>query len=372
MNRDIATALNRRLLDNFNNNSTDESDCEITVPAEVFFSPERFLAEKNILFRSTPQPVAFSAEIPEPGGYLGLEVLDVPVLLTRDSAGQLRAFINACSHRGAQLAQGSGQSKRLVCPFHGWSYSHDGALVGRPQESCFDTAKSEAGLTRLPVAEKSGIVIVGLHQGIPQHDVDAALGSLGAEIASLHLEQYKMIERRTLNVEANWKLVNDLSLESYHFNVLHRDSVATVLASNAVVDTHGRESRWAFPLKSISRLNDLDEGDWPDSIEGSCTYTIYPGVMIIINGSGAQMIRAEPGATPEKSRVAYVGIAGKNGTVDDARQAYNFGGEVFEKEDLPMAEQCQRGLQAGQRDLLIGKNEPVLQFWHRLWNDALR
>ena len=84
------------------------------------------------------------------------------------------------------------------------------------------------------------------------------------------------------------------------------------------------------------------------------------------------MIRAEPGAAPEKSRVTYVGIAGKNGTLDEARQAYNFGGEVFEKEDLPMSEQCQRGLEAGQRDLLVGKNEPLLQFWHRLWNDALR
>lgn len=372
MNTDVANTLNSRLLENFNNNSTDESDCEITVPADVFFCPERFLAEKKTLFRNTPQPVAFSAEIPEEGGYLSLEVLDVPVLLTRDSANQLHAFINACSHRGAPLAQGSGQSRRLVCPFHGWSYSHDGALVGRPQESCFEKRKGEAGLTRLPVAEKSGIVIVGLHDGIQQHQVDEALGSLEEEIASFGLEQYKTIDRRTLNVEANWKLVNDLSLESYHFNVLHRDSVATVLASNAVVDTYSRESRWAFPLKSISRLNDLSEGDWPYNIEGSCTYTIYPGVMVIVNGSGAQMIRAEPGAAPGKSRVTYVGIAGKNGTIDEARQAYNFGGEVFEKEDLPMSEQCQRGLEAGQRDLLIGKNEPLLQFWHRLWNDALR
>jgi len=367
----VATSLNRRLLDHFNNNTADQSECDIVVPADTFFCPERFLAEKDILFRDTPQPVAFSAEVPG-GGHLSLDVLDIPLLLTRDSTGQIYAFVNACSHRGAPLAEGSGQTKRLVCPFHGWSYAHNGVLIGRPQDSSFSTPKSKGGLTPLPVAEVSGIVIVGLHEAVQQHAVEAALGSLGEEIASFNLDQFQRIDRRVLNVEANWKLVNDLSLESYHFNVLHRDSVATVLAPNAVVETFARESRWAFPLKSIERLNDLSEGDWPYSIEGSCTYTIYPGVMIIVNSSGAQMIRAEPGAAPGKSRVTYIGIAGQNVTLDEATQAYNFGGEVFEKEDLPMSEQCQRGLSAGQRDLLIGKNEPLLQFWHRLWNDALR
>jgi hypothetical protein len=53
-----------------------------------------------------------------------------------------------------------------------------------------------------------------------------------------------------------------------------------------------------------------------------------------------------------------------------ARQAYHFGGEVFTGEDLPVAEQCQRGLEAGERKLLLGRNEPLLQFWHRLWADA--
>lgn len=372
MNKEATTALNRRLLENFNSNNTDQSDREIRVPAEVFLCFELLRAEKDILFHNTPQPVAFSVEIPEPGDYLGLDVLDVPVLLTRDFDGELHAFINACAHRGAPVAQGSGNSRRLVCPFHGWSYSHEGELVGRPQESCFETAKIESGLAPLAVAEKSGIVIVGLNAEMPQRDVDSALGSLAEELANFDFAQYTRIDRQHLDVNANWKLVNDLSLESYHFSVLHRDSVATVLASSAVVDTYGRESRWAFPLKSIAQLNDMDEADWPDAIEGSCTYTLFPGVMIIVNGSGAQMIRAEPGATPESSRVVYVGLAGKNCALEDARQAYRFGGDVFEKEDLPMAELCQRGLEAGRRDLIIGKNEPLLQFWHRLWGDAVK
>jgi len=372
MKRQLATALNRRLLDNLNRRATDQAECETTVPAGVFCDAELYHAEKLALFLNTPQPVAFSAEISAPESYLCLEVCAVPVLLTRDSGGVLRAFINACSHRGAPVADGSGQRKRLVCPFHGWSFSLEGELVGRPQDDSFESSKALAGLISLPVSETAGIVVVGLNAQVPQEAVDTALGPLVSEISAYRLERYQAIDRRNFSVAANWKLVNDLSLESYHFKVLHRDSVATVLADNAVVDTYHRESRWAFPLKSIIRLNELDEADWPDTIEGSCTYTFFPGVMVIVNGSGAQMIRAEPGPRAGSSRVTYTGIASQAVSIASAAQAYNFGGEVFENEDLPMAEKCQRGLEAGQRDLIIGKNEPLLQFWHKLWREALQ
>ena len=135
-------------------------------------------------------------------------------------------------------------------------------------------------------------------------------------------------------------------------------------------DIRGRHTRWAFPLKSIARLQDIDENDWPEAIEGSCTYTLFPGVMIIVNASGAQMIRAEPGVSASTSRVDYVGVRAEGIEPDVALQAYKFGGDVFENEDLPVARQCQQGLHAGGADLLFGRNEPLLQYWHKLWNEA--
>ena len=83
------------------------------------------------------------------------------------------------------------------------------------------------------------------------------------------------------------------------------------------------------------------------------------------------MIRAEPGARPGESRVIYAGVSGQNCDIDRAQQAYEFGGDVFEREDLPIAEECQRGLTASRRDLLLGTNEPLLHFWHQLWHAAV-
>lgn len=372
MDKQTAKTLNKRLLQNLKARTTDQASHEMQMPADAFFCEQRFARELETLFMQVPQPVAFSAEIPEPGSYFALDVLDIPVVLTRSDSGQLNAFLNACSHRGAKVANGHGKKSSLICRFHGWAYSLEGELIGRPGEDCFSSSKASCELSRLPVSEKYGIVVVGISPMCTQEGVDNALNEVGEELGTFQFEQYQAIDRRHFFVNANWKLVTDLSLESYHFNTLHRDSLAPVLAPNAVVDTYGKHSRWAFPLKSIDRLAELKESEWPDSIEGSCTYTLYPGVMVIVNASGAQMIRAEPGPVPGQSRVIYSGIGGPNCTMEEAAQAYGFGGDIFEKEDLPIAQECQRGLESGKRDLLLGKNEPLLQFWHRVWNDALR
>jgi len=370
MNKETATRLNRRLLSNVENNTTDSVETESREAAEAFVCPDRHVRERSVLFYETPQPVAFAGEIAEPGSYLALDVLDVPVLLTRCKSGELRAFLNICSHRGARVADGCGESGSLVCHFHGWSYSHSGELLGRPQDDRFETRRESLGLQRLPVSENYGIVVVGLRQGISQHVVDTALDDIGDELASYGLDRYRPVHRKQYPVAANWKLVTDLSLESYHFPTLHRDSVAAILTHHAVVDIMGRHTRWAFPLKSIELLRDIDEADWPEAIEGSCTYTLFPGVMIIVNATGAQMIRAEPGANATTSRVDYVGVRAEGVESDAALQAYNFGGDVFENEDLPVAVQCQQGIEAGGRDLLFGRNEPLLQYWHSLWNSS--
>jgi phenylpropionate dioxygenase-like ring-hydroxylating dioxygenase large terminal subunit len=363
--------INRRLLENLRNNTTDQAASEARIAASEFYCPETFASERQQLFINTPQPVAFSCEIPEPGSYLALQLLDIPVLLTRDESGQLHAFINACSHRGARVASGSGQARSLVCPFHGWAYTMDGALRGRPEEACFSTPRDACALTPLAVSEKYGIVVVAISLDVTQQAVDNALVDIGSHLEGFGFHHYRPLERRQYQVAANWKLVSDLSLESYHFKTLHRDSVAQILAPNAVVDTFGRHSLWAFPFKSIAQLGERDEDSWPDTVQGSCTFTLYPGVMFIVNALGAQMIRAEPGARPGESRVTYAGVSGSNCDVEQARQAYEFGGDVFKREDLPIAEDCQRGLAAGKRDLLLGRNEPLLLFWHQLWRSAL-
>jgi phenylpropionate dioxygenase-like ring-hydroxylating dioxygenase large terminal subunit len=368
LDRKTALSINRRLLNHYISGTTDVAPGEFSVGTDVFTDPKLAELERAKLFHAKPQPVAFSGEIPDPGCYLTLNILDVPVLLVRDDHGRLFAFINSCMHRGAQVARGSGKAPSLVCAFHGWSYKHDGTLKGRPEADMFATRPEDCSLARLAVAEKHGIVVVGCSADTSQRAVDSALDEIGLELECLKLREYKLIERRRFEVAANWKLINDLSLESYHFKTLHRESVAKILAPNAVVDTFGRHSRWAFPMKSIARLEQLKESEWPDSVEGSVTYTLYPGVMLLVNASGAQIIRSEPSHSPGSSVVTYVGMYAPHGSFDGACEAFRFGGDVFADEDLPVAAECQRGIEARGGRYLLGANEPLLQFWHKLWD----
>ncbi len=372
MERQAVNKLNRRLLKNHLAKKSDLAEEEITVLAKFFFDEQHFILEKEALFLKSPQPVAFSSEVSEPNSYLALDILNFPVVLTRDHEGTLRAFINACAHRGAKVATGKGKNRRLTCEFHGWSYGMDGKLTGRPQESCFSSDKSECSLVKLAVSEECGIILVGLAENMPVRASDAGFSEIAEELTGFKLKNYRFIQRKEYEVAANWKLINNLSLESYHFATLHRETVAKVLSGSSIFDTFNRCSRWAFPLLSIERLEKLEEHEWPSTVQGSCTYTLYPGVMVIVNASGAQMIRTDPGEKPNSTRISYIGLAHPDASEDAARSGYEFGGKVFEEEDLRAAINCQKGLEASKRNLIIGTNEPLLQFWHSLWSDATK
>ncbi len=371
MDKALVTSINRRLLDNVGGGVTDTAAGPGCVPGSAFTDADLLALEWQRLFRDTPQLVAFSGELSGPGHYLSLNVAGTPVLLSRDNEGSLHALVNACAHRGAAVAGGSGECRAFVCPFHGWAYHRDGRLRGRPEQQYFDDSDSLLDLVRLPVSEKYGLIVVGAHAGVDQTAVDAALDEAGDELSGIDFPAYTPIERRHYEVSANWKLVNDLSLESYHFAQLHRDSVAEILEANAVVDTYQRYSRWAFPSKTITRLASLPEEEWPEDIEGSVTYTFYPGVMVLVNSLGAQMIRAEPLGEPGRTTVTYTSMLRPGCDAAAGSEASAFGAAVFADEDLPIAEACQSGIEARGGDFPLGANEPLLQYWHRLWAEAV-
>ncbi len=370
MKHETAIALNKRLIERVETNTTDVADAPMTESAEVFLCPARFAREREQFFRDTPQVLGFSGEL-KPGAFMTADVLDVPVLLTRDAQGVLRAFINACSHRGARVANGRGERTKLSCKFHGWTYALDGNLAGRPKDECFEAVDARCGLTALPVSERSGLMVVGTKPSMPQSVVDDFLGDIEPEFCGFGFEHMHSIETRRFEVNANWKLVASLSHESYHFATLHRDSVAAFLHANAVCDTFGRHSRWAFPMKGIERLKALPDAQWPKTVEGAINHTVFPGTVVITNPEDAQIIRVEPGDHPGHSVVYYSGVCRHPEKMDSARSAYDFGGKVFETEDLPAAAECQQGIAAGREQVFIGTNEPIVQFWHRLWREQL-
>lgn len=370
MDRQDSIGLSRRLLERVRSNSSDEAPEMMVEPASAYLDPERWARERQLFFLETPQVIGFAGEVADPGTYMTAEVMGVPVVVTRDESGRLGAFVNACAHRGAPVARGHGERKRLTCAYHGWSYHLDGSLAGRPEEAAFDPPSPELGLRPLPVSDRYGLIVVGL-EGVSQQSVDAHLESIGPALQGLGLERAQAVETRRFEVAANWKLVVGLSHESYHFSPLHRESLVPLMSSHAVHDFYDGHSRWAFPLRDIEDALGGAEANWPDRLPGAVNYTLFPGTVMVVPQVDAQLIRAEPGAGPGESIVYYSGACTDPGRREESHAAYDFGGAIFEGEDLMAAIQCQRGLESGQTSVIFGRNEPVVQFWHRLWRQRL-
>ena len=377
MNQQQTNALIKRLIARVESNTSDDAADPLVETADIFLDPVRFGKERQQFFLDTPQVIGFAGEVQAPNSYATYDVMGMPVLVTRDEQGVLRAFINACAHKGAQVAYGRGVRPKLTCKFHGWTYSSDGCLYGRPQEHCFASDKSERGLTSLPVSEKTGLIVVGLKPEMPQSSVDNHLSEMADQLTGFEFHHMHYLDTRRFEVKANWKLIAGLSYESYHFATLHRDSVASWLKANYVADFFGepgneKHSRWSFPLIGIEKLKDKPEAKWPRFVPGAVSHALFPGTVMITNPEDAQMIRTEPGATPDTSVVYYTGVFRHANKRDDAFGAYDFGGKAFENEDLPAAIECQRGISAARKDFPVGRNEAVLQFWHRQWRDRLK
>ena len=129
-------AVIERVFDHIDNGSTDLGEEVWREPTENYRSLERFEKELALL-RQLPVPFAPSLALANTGDYLARPVGGVPIVVVRHEDGGLRAFRNACRHRGVTLADGQGCTRVFTCGYHGWAYGLDGALQHVPHESGF-------------------------------------------------------------------------------------------------------------------------------------------------------------------------------------------------------------------------------------------
>jgi phenylpropionate dioxygenase-like ring-hydroxylating dioxygenase large terminal subunit len=372
MQRADVICMTERVLAHIANNTLDIAGDVWREPRDAFVSPERLEADRAML-RRVPHVIGWAGEVSRPGDFTTKDVLGVPVIVVRDRGGEVRAFVNGCAHRGAQVASGCGNTSRFTCPYHSWSYSLDGRLAGAPSRKMFDGADLESrGLIPLPVSVRAGLISVGLQAGV---DAESCLDGVEAALAGFRFAEYEHVETRRFDLATNWKLAIDVNFEGYHFPFLHRNSIDPFVSNNSVYDTFGRHVRWAFPFRDIVQLNDLPREEWPAFFQGSVVYGLFPSCVLIELPQGPQLFRVYPGKSPGES-IVYVTQGSATPVLTDEQRAQNTSGmdglcALLLNEDFPAAEACQRGLEAGVDHAVFGRNEPMLQHLAATWERAL-
>jgi phenylpropionate dioxygenase-like ring-hydroxylating dioxygenase large terminal subunit len=358
-------AVVQRVFDHIDNRTTDASDECWREPVLHYRSPERLELELARVFRRYPVPFCPSAALPEPGSYVARDAAGTPLLAVRGRDGRVRAFRNACRHRGTQLASGSGCAKAFTCPYHGWTYALDGRLSHVPHEHGFPGLdKSSRGLAPVEAVERSGLVFVT--QDAPQVP-DAGLDDLPALIP----EHSRLIESHEHETAANWKIIVDSFLEGYHTRFTHRDTFYPVQYDNLnVVERFGRNHRITFPYRTIERLRDVPPAERRfDGRVLTYVYHLFPNVAVVTLPEHIRMIVFEPIAVDRTRVFGYtLGAPSRRYTgkgTAELERASAFA-EAGGREDTTVSLAIQHALASGANDFFeFGRFEGALVSFHR-------
>ena len=384
--RDHLVAVARDLFTHAEAGTIPLADDVVELPASRYFDPEHFEREQRLLFRRVPVVVAATCELSNPGDRVALDIAGVPVLVVRGRDGQARAFLNACTHRSAILAQGSGSSARIKCPYHGWVFDDAGALVGVPCRQEFGTIDAASlGLQQFPVRERAGLVWAVLDPDSTL-DIDTFLGDFGGMLEQFGLSTWTVLGRRSY-AGANWKLAFDAHLDFYHLPVLHRNTFGADVSPHAFYYHWGPHQRLARPGKRggpvaqgaadlFSQPSD-DEDAWTVEAMLLGEWIIYPNVSINTfykGGRGVLISQILPGVTVEQSVTVQTYLLEHQ--PDDtqraaAQQLFDFLGDVVNGEDLPTSFDQQRTMSTGMVSTVrFGRNEGGLQRFHQ-WTERI-
>ena len=352
-----------RVFQHIDNGTTDLGDTVWHEPVAHYHSQARFDAEIALL-RSLPVPFCPSAALPEPGSYVARNAAGTPLLVVRGNDGVVRAFINACRHRGMQVASGSGCAKAFVCPYHAWTYGLEGNLKHIPGQAGFpNIALEDNGLVEVSAAEKGGLVYVLQKGQIEPEMLEDAL--------DFFTPDQTMFQHTQMEEAANWKLLTETLLEGYHIKALHRNSFYPFGLDNInVVETYGANARVIFPFRRIEKLRAIA----PDArrLNGTLTsvYHLFPNASVSVLSKHTGLTIMEPLSPTQTQLVRYhvVNRHQANATIslEDARRDAAFVTQSGQDEDREAARSIQETVTTGANNhLTFGYFEKAIVNFHQ-------
>ncbi|MDB5659251.1 MAG: hypothetical protein JWS10_1866 [Cypionkella sp.] len=294
-----------------------------SMPTAYYTDPAVLALERERLFGREWVCIGRADELPNPGDYLTFQLCDEPVVVIRGDDNKIRVLSNVCRHRGAIIAEGSGHTGRLVCPYHHWSYDRSGQLAAAPKMTTHPTFDAKS--CRLPefaCEEWHGFIFTNLSDNPPA--LGPRLQGLDALIKNYHMEQ--MTTRYVIEEvwPSNWKSFIENFMEAYHLSPLHKTTLAPMNPTKLCSHIPAGEAYFAYNAGFSPDLPRSYKGhpDLTDAEAMNCVMmAVPPGLVSGCSGDYSSFICVQPESV-DKVRV---------------RMGLMFYGPTWEQKDVDFA-----------------------------------
>ena len=204
---------------------------EAALPASWYRDPDHYRRELEVFWYDKWIAVAREEEIAQPGDWRALRIGSQSIVIVKGANGGVRAFHNVCRHRGSVLCtgeKGSFPRKRIVCPYHAWTYDLEGRLVATPRRmETPDFQPQDFPLHGVAAACWGGFVFV--HLGTPR-PLAESLANLPERFERYRFPELRIGKRIVLDVQANWKALAENFSECFHCPPVHPEFCRIVTA----------------------------------------------------------------------------------------------------------------------------------------------
>jgi len=353
--------------------------------AWTYLNPELYELEYGAFFLARWQFVGHVNQLVEPGDYLTVDLGRDNVVVIRNKDMTLRGFLNVCRHRGSRLLDGQGSCQGVIkCPYHGWTYTFDGRLLGVPKEYDFpEIEREENGLHEVEVEEFHGLVFVRIRPG--RHTVAEMFGDTARYLEMYDVANYvPCYPESRQEWQANWKVAWDNYLENYHIPVGHPGLNRLLDVQDEGVELTSGVSYGVFTVKEKPSKVDIErryqelfhyanervpeavKGKWVQfGIHGNLGIDLYPEMLDIF-----QLIPMSPDITVV--RATFFGHPNPTAEEQELRRLNVEINNSVNDEDRELCERVQLGLQStGYEPGPFSEEEQGLYNFHQMVRERI-
>ena len=299
-----------------------------SMPKSYYTDPEVLALEREHLFGKEWICIGRSQEVSKPGDFMTFQLCDEPLVAIRGDDDKIRVLSNVCRHRGALLAEGSGHAKRLVCPYHHWSYDRDGKLAAAPKMGAHKSfVSAECRLPEFACEEWHGFLFTNLSDSPPL--LAPRLAGLSALIKNYHMEEMQLRYVADEVWHTNWKCLIENFMEGYHLSPLHKTTLHLVNPTKLCSHFPAGEGYFGYNAGYSPDLPRPAEGH-PALSHAEATncvmFAVPPGLVSGCGGDYSSFICVQPESTDRvraKLGLIFYGDSWKQPAVDHAVDLFN-------------------------------------------------